>query len=163
MVDKYAERIKGVYDLYSMPGIYPVPLLDFAQTLGYKVRDFVLTAENRHISGAVMYKEKIILLNPSEYEKRRNFTLAHELGHIILGHGADRDNEYDTRETVWNPKKDSREYEADELAAELLMPEAEFKKLWNEYKNVPELADAFEVSIMAAKKRLDKLGIDYER
>ena len=78
----------------------PEPLLDFAQTLGYKVRDFVLIAAKRHISGTVMYKDKIILLNPSEYEKRRNFTLAHELGHIMLGHGADRDSEYDTRETV---------------------------------------------------------------
>ncbi len=163
MADKYTERIKRVYDKYSMPMVYPVPLLDFAQTLGYEVRDFVLTPENRNISGAVMYKDKRILLNPSEYEKRRNFTLAHELGHIILGHGRDRDSEYDTRETVWNPEKNSREYAADELAAELLMPEEEFKKLWTAYGNVPELADAFEVSIMAAKKRLDRLGIKYER
>lgn len=162
MPDRYTELIKGVYDKYSMPMVYPVPLLDFAQTLGYEVRDFVLTAENRNISGAVMYNDKKILLNPSEYEKRRNFTLAHELGHIILGHGRDRESEYDTRETVWNPEKDPHEYAADELAAELLMPEEEFRKLWMECKDVPELADAFEVSIMAAKKRLEKLGIKYK-
>ena len=127
------------------------------------VSNFVLTSENRSISGAVKYKEKQILLNPSEYERRKNFTLAHELGHIILVHGIYCDDEYDTRETVWNPEKGTREYDAAELAAELLMPEDEFRRQWENCQYVPEIADSFEVSIMTAKKRLDRLGIKYER
>ena len=161
MVDRYQDRIRGVYDAHSMPIVYPVPLIGVAEALGYIVRDFVLTPENRSISGAVMYKEKKILLNPSEYERRKNFTLAHELGHIILGHGKDRDSEYDTRDTIWNSDKNSREYDVYELATELMMPAKEFLKEWERCHDVAELADTFQVLIIEAKKRLDMLGINF--
>lgn len=161
MVDRYQDRIRGVYDAHSMPIVYPVPLICVAEALGYKVRDFVLTPENRHISGVTFYKKKEILINPCEYEKRRNFTLAHELGHIILGHWKDDDSEYDTRETVWDPEKGTREYDAYELATELLMPEDEFRREWERCHDVAELADTFQVLISEAKKRLDMLGINF--
>ena len=52
--------------------------------------------------------------------------MAHELGHILLGHCDDCTDEYDTRDDINNPKQGTREYDANEFATELLMPEKEF-------------------------------------
>ncbi len=54
-------------------------------------------------------RRAVILLGPSERPGRRRFTLAHELGHVLLEHDGDGD---------------AREREANAFAAELLMPRA---------------------------------------
>ena len=72
--------------------MYPVPLDDIVRCIGYKVDFFEVTIENEHISGAVYYNDKQIWLNPNDIIKRRNFTLAHELGHILLWHEKDSQN-----------------------------------------------------------------------
>lgn len=84
----------------------------------------------------------LVLYNADIPLTRRRFTLAHELGHIYLGHEDDADEQ---------------EREADRFAAQLLMPRIlvdQLVRLWG--KNLPaeELAAVFGVSHAAAKNRL---------
>jgi len=72
---------------------------------------------------------RTIFLNPELYEPRLNWHFCHELAHIILGHSLDsisRQNEKD----------------ADEYAAELMLPETDFRPLVNSISLV-ELKETF--------------------
>lgn len=158
-MDRFASKIEDMYKTYGIKKTIPTPLTAIAQALGYAVKYFLLNAENRHISGVTFYKEKEILINPDEYGRRYSFTLAHELGHILLGHSGDCEDEYDTRDDVNNPHQGAREYDANEFAAELLMPAKEFTEEWDKCKDVAQLAEMFDVSITATKVRLKKLGV----
>ena len=53
---------------------------------------------------------------------RKRFSIAHELGHVVLGHTNIKNNDYD------HESKDCRELEANEFAAELLVPFEFLKK-----------------------------------
>lgn len=62
----------------------------------------------------------VITLNETHPASRRRFTLAHELGHIVLGHESSIAAEDDERERL--------EREADAFASELLMPQADARR-----------------------------------
>lgn len=162
MVDKYADKINGLYKDYNIPQIYPVPLLEIVEALGYRAGYFIVNADNEDLAGATYYKEKRIFVSPIEFGGRYKFTLAHEIGHIVLGHDRDNEREYDTRAEIVAPEYKTREYEANEFAAELLMPAEKFKEVWENRKNTLELANFFDVTHAAAKVRMERLGIRYE-
>lgn len=82
----------------------------------------------------VLYNEDIIM------PERLRFTLAHEIGHIFLGHTCDCDAE---------------ESEANTFAAQLLMPWFTVKMLnHNYFADADAIAQMFGVSITAADRRL---------
>jgi len=60
---------------------------------------------------------RTIVLVDDLYPARKNFIFCHELAHILLGH------------SLRTTRRPSDEFEADRLAAELMLPEAEFKPL----------------------------------
>ena len=62
----------------------------------------------------------VITLNATHPASRRRFTLAHELGHIMLRHEASITADEDERERL--------EREADSFASELLMPKADARR-----------------------------------
>jgi len=121
-----------------------------------------------------------IWLNPAEnnYENRRRFTIAHEIGHYILhldkNEGSnkivDSKNSLSRSETYW----DSKEYEANNFAAQLLMPheliKKHGKKIIETYKGennvdkvpvnffIEQMSNLFKVSKQAMKYRLVNLG-----
>lgn len=122
----------------------------------------------------------VIWINPLEnrFPPRKRFTIAHEIGHLIKHIDPDVGiNEYiDTRKTL-NRKAsywDSKEYEANNFAAELLMPAGLLKeygaKIIAEYtrstgkKGVPidkfisRMAEKFNVSEQAMRYRLKNIG-----
>ena len=76
--------------------------------------------------------------------RRRRFTQAHELGHILLGHAGD------------GPQQ---EREADRFASALLMPAPVVFELWRRTgrRSAAELADWFFVTISAAETRTGML------
>ena len=83
--------------------------------------------------------------------RRCNFTLAHELGHVFCGH-------LDLPESVKSAERIRREdLEADEFAAELLMPER--MVLQSRFSSVSQLAEAFLVSEQACRRRLSNLKL----
>ena len=94
-----------------------------------------------NISGASMITEngkKIIVVNKDQPEKRKKFTVAHELGHLVLGHDTPLNTQdkaiANNNRQPKNPSQilfrddktsegsDWREIEANHFAASLLMP-----------------------------------------
>lgn len=111
------------------------------------------------ISGKVNYdferKKYIITVNQNHHENRRRFTIAHELGHYTLGHGAKEDVIYR------NGNSDPDEVEANAFAAEILMPKGAIHYLLFDkgINSVQELAHKFWVSEQAMIYRLRNLGL----
>ena len=93
-----------------------------------------------------------IALNKGMPDHRKNFTLAHEIGHYQL-HGTEL-------AYMKNCKRDYFHREADVFAAELCMPtemvKAEAKKWYNDYR---WLAQQFAVSETAMVRKMRELGI----
>lgn len=99
----------------------------------------------------------VIMFNPADSVKRQRFTIAHELGHYLLGHGhAFRDPSSHFSMSYYDP----REVDANQFAAEVLMPEVAVNVLVKQRKitDVSELARIFDVSVNAMSYRLKKLG-----
>ena len=141
-----------------------------------------------NISGASMTTKngkQIIVVNKNQPKKRKKFTGAHELGHLILNHDTSlntQDKAINTdEEKLKNPSQilfrddkasegsDWREIEANHFAASLLMPKEilnkEINKLIQKTSknylsecNVYELAEIFGVSAISMSIRLSRLG-----
>jgi len=89
-------------------------------------------------------------------ERRRRFTIAHEIGHYVLHESGPR---YERGGSV-NEAARWREREADTFAAELLMPEHMVRHaVLEEGADARRLADRFEVSVQAMSIRLRRLGL----
>lgn len=107
-----------------------------------------------------------ILLSPYQDEKRRRFTIAHELGHLFLHMG------YLTNKNLWAQQDENiyhrigsseKEYQANEFAAAFLMPQSIYLKKMNENVNgnkvnTSKIAEYFHVSVEAASNRGKFLG-----
>ncbi len=107
-----------------------------------------------HISGPLPK----IVVNMNEPETRRRFTVAHELGHYVLGHG-ERPRDGTRQFSALN--SDPIEAAANRFAAELLMPYKSVLELVTEkgITSVSRLADIYKVSEIAMKYRLKNLGL----
>jgi|SRR5919202_769625 Zn-dependent peptidase ImmA (M78 family) len=169
-IEEIVERILHQTNSYTIP----VPVFQVAGELGLQVlkHDF-----GPDISGVLIQKSgtSTIGYNSENSEKRQRFTVAHEIGHFILGHQREgmfvdnakkhfsiifRDNNSSTGEIL-------QEREANAFAAALLMP----KPLLLDYINrvnfdlsdgenlILELATSFEVSTQAMAYRLANLGV----
>mgnify|MGYP004500543549 CR=1 FL=1 len=99
--------------------------------------------------------------------ERRNFTVAHEIGHLFLHMG------YRTNPELWKSVSDDlvynrsgqsdEEYQANEFAAAFLMPEDTFVEILNKNSNgntvnMASVANYFGVSVEAAVTRGKWLG-----
>ncbi len=97
-----------------------------------------------------------IVLRGYSDEHRRRFTIAHEIGHFVLH--AERVGP--ERGGGVNAAWQAQEREADQFAAELLMPEPLVRQAVVEQgADVDRLADRFDVSRQAMKTRLRRLGL----
>lgn len=137
----------------------PVDVEGLALALGTGVRSAYLPP---NISGMIRkvnddYFE--ITANATHPETRRRFTIAHEIGHFVLhrsliGDGNVDDAAYRSDGSVTNnrigPKEEA---EANQFAANLLMPSAFIKKLRSKF-SPDDLAAKFNVSKGAMKIRL---------
>jgi predicted transcriptional regulator len=98
-----------------------------------------------------------IVLRGATSQQRRRFTIAHEVGHFVLHpqrlaplRGGDPGN------AAWQ----QQEREADQFAAELLMPEELVREAVVRHgPDAVRLADRFEVSRAAMQTRLSRLGL----
>lgn len=99
-----------------------------------------------------------ILVSSAMALVRQRFTLAHEFGHHILGHGSLVDDDSTLRDFTRDPK----EVQANYFAAEFLAPERAVIN-WMEAHGKPDVdlevvvrvADAFGISAAAARIRLE--------
>ncbi len=136
------------------------PLTDFAKRLenhGIIIHSFDFETEKVDaLSDITPHGRKIIFLNNRMPNDRIRFSLAHELGHIIM-HLDDTKNIDKNRDI---------ENEADKFASQLLMPEDEIKpQLYNlNINKLMALKQRWYVSMRALIKRALDLGtISYEQ
>ncbi|PPD18936.1 MAG: hypothetical protein CTY24_12090 [Methylobacter sp.] len=158
----------------------PINVDNIATELGILVEsDFSL--ELKDIVGEIFFKAgtPIVKINPiqNSYSPRRRFTLAHEIGHFCLHSAKSKKGFVDSQKTMSRTESywDSYESEANNFAAQLLMPKSlildEGQKIINMYKEktgekgipvqqfVEAMADKFEVSSKAMDYRLKNIGI----
>lgn len=96
---------------------------------------------------------KVIVLQATGNWFRENWSLAHELGHLVADHHAD---------DLTPAERDHHELEANSFAAELLLPEQWIQTFNWDAITETELADLvwdFGVSTDALSRRLDRLNI----
>lgn len=158
------EKAHGILKMYRILES-PVNVTDIAGKLGFSIVSFpfpdTISAVIRIDNG-----KKIIGVNQKHPETRQRFSIAHELGHYLSGHEnfsheheifVDRDKKY------LDPHHRDEE-EADEFAAELLMPEPMLKKDVLENKlNASTLAQKYNVSEQAMWIQLINLKLAVEQ
>lgn len=97
-----------------------------------------------------------IIYDDSVSTERARFTVAHELGHIFLGHES-----LLSRNTIYEKEKPDEETEADIFASRLLSPAC---VLWGlDLHNAEEIAKACSISYTAASIRAERMKILYKR
>ncbi|MCX6743115.1 MAG: ImmA/IrrE family metallo-endopeptidase [Candidatus Parcubacteria bacterium] len=135
----------------------PIPLEKVANFFTIKVVPYKNFPEN--ISGTIVNEDGFIAIgiNSNKPITRQRFTIAHELGHFLLNHDIGSkliDENFD--------KPINIEMEANDFAAELLMPRDFLKKDIEEKKfniNIPDLAKRYNVSEQAMSVRLLRTGL----
>lgn len=159
MVMRAAESVLRSY----WNGLLPVKPDVIAEKMGIEVRPLDPSWDSRlsGIAETTPYGVKIIGYNPNDYHGRIRFTIAHELGHHVLGHTAkngtcyrDTPDNYSSHEDKW------LELDANKFAAEILMPH-DAVRVMIERKGISdtyELARIFDVSEPAMYWRLKNLN-----
>lgn len=128
---------------------------------------FSLTCIERQLdselSGMSFVREGIryVVVNSEHHLNRKRFTIAHEIAHHVLHSDyLEKNVHVDTavlrRDELSSEGVYSKEIEANSFAAELLMPQAEVKKLTS-----IDLADEDEVSQAAAKFGVSATALTY--
>lgn len=133
-------------------------VVNIAKGLGFIVYDACF--KDRQIAGKVVDNKttRAIYVNKDDIPARKRFTVAHEIGHIILHHPLNEKpfEKIDYRGA--NSTFDRKEWEANRFAAALLMPKDESKIIWEQTYDIDDFADRMGVSKVAAAIRLETLG-----
>lgn len=145
----------------------PVPVERIARHMDAQLRFEPFEGK---ISG-LLFQENgrvIIGVNALHARTRQRFTIAHELGHMALGHVGlhiDRGFRILLRDEVSSQATNPEEIAANTFAAELLMPATlirqDFSEIGAEYDDeqlVQRLAERYRVSLQAMMFRLTNLG-----
>lgn len=163
--DEEARRIFQKYHI-SQP---PVPIEDIAMAEGAQI---VRQHSSGPESGFALREggKWIIGINTQTSRRRQRFSVAHELGHLLLHEGTliVSSVRIDLRDGVSSLGTDKQEIEANRFAAELLMPRqlvrsAASAKISEQISGrdelIAELAREFDVSNEAMGYRLINLGV----
>ncbi|MFI5115444.1 MAG: ImmA/IrrE family metallo-endopeptidase [Terriglobales bacterium] len=140
----------------------PYSPYDFAKSLGIKIEYREVDAEGVFAHGSVGKPRIFIPVphrdEPSWTERRRNFTIAHELGHYIIR----RTLSGYVAWSVFSDDDPEEEVLCDAFAAELLMPAFVIAKDLRDSASDPdsilELMDRYDVSLKSLLRRAVDLG-----
>lgn len=140
----------------------PVPVVKIARRFGVNiVKNSVHNWLKPYQSGISFVTESgewVIVYDDSDSYGRRRFTVAHELGHILLGHPLRQDTQHTRTINKTRPKIES---EADMFAMRILSPAC---VLWALDIHTPwDIADLCQISYTAAQARADRMKILYSR
>jgi len=138
----------------SWNGTVPVDPVAIAYSMGVRVFE----DPAYQTSGTLRQDNGVwsIHINPQQPLERKRFTVAHELGHLLLGHGP-RNREMETNYNIYN--FDPVERDANAFAAALLMPRDAVQHFVSNGYDLFSLAVQFSVSTQAMSIRLERLGI----
>jgi len=146
----------------------PVPVKKLARMKGAKIRYEPYEDNNQELSG-VLFREgdkKIIGVNSLHAPVRQRFTIAHEIGHLLLHTDdlfVDGTVQALSRDRKSRQATDRKEIDANQFAAALLMPKQFLVDRIQRGRTVNlsklyELAEEFRVSAEAMTFRLGNLG-----
>jgi len=138
-------------------GSSPIPVRKLAERCGVLVIDRQFEDA---LSGLIIEAAEgaVIAVNDEHAAVRQRFTIAHELGHHLLGHHDEFHIDVGGSEHGHPPGYDWRnERAANEFAAELLMPSRLVDQAHSSGRE--SLAQLFEVSALAMDYRLRNLGL----
>lgn len=155
--DKFSPSIDSFVDVHKI-----------AKKLGIEICEDKLDDD---VSGVLVMKNTVpfIFINEKQSENRQRFTIAHELGHYVVHHS---DWHVDKGKSIKIYNRDSKsssgeyleEIEANQFAAELLMPKENIDRFMAKQKitifdedSIEKLAEFLKVSIQALSIRLAKL------
>lgn len=144
--------------------VLPVRISDICRALGIRLRgysqsndllgstglfDICTETDGFTIGGMIFYNDIDCTIG------RQRFTVAHELGHVLLGHTPSRHN----REP--SPADNPKETAANVFASRLLAPAC---VLWGcGVTNAEQVAKLSDISLPAAQFRMERLMVLYER
>lgn len=103
-------------------------------------------------------KFQILLSNYTSMNRDR-FTIAHELGHYVLHYFIKAQKSPIGRMICTRAGEGRVEWEANWFAAGFLMPEPDFRRIYEELQDPETVADCFGVSLSAVKVRARNLGL----
>lgn len=133
----------------------PVPVEEIANAFGLEVVEFPF---HDKISGLLKKEQGVIGVNKGQHPVRRRFTIAHELGHFLLGHDIEKGIDETIDDSFDKPYPQERE--ANIFASALLMPsewmKESFKAQGSDLTKIDldKLAQTFGVSKQAMTIRL---------
>lgn len=143
----------------------PVELIAVTDYVGFRVEKFHPDREdNLTIAGFMSFNDKTIVLNANDSAKRRRFTCAHEVGHILLHEDHVREDGGDIvyrTEKLHDSENKTIEREANYFAGCLLMPKYLFTTEFDKnYGDIDSLSHLFGVSRNAVVIRISELNLN---
>lgn len=131
--------------------VLPIPVISLCTQAGIEVRYDALLSGSRNSGYTTVAADKpFILIDPEISAERKRFTIAHELGHIILGHVG----RYQLVAREPDPKDNPVEQAANVFASRLLAPAC---VLWGcRVKSPGEIARLCGISLTAAEYRYER-------
>ncbi|OIN09105.1 ImmA/IrrE family metallo-endopeptidase [Oceanisphaera psychrotolerans] len=140
--------------------LLPVRPADIARSLGMRID--VLDGPDLSGEAEIRDGQKVIKFNRNESTNRQRFTMAHEIGHHVLGHVTSSKSKHrDNAGSFSSGNNDWQEVQANRFAAALLMPKLAIETLvYREgMTNISRLAETLRVSEAAMYYRLKNLGM----
>lgn len=103
----------------------------------------------------------LVVLNPLRPKPRIRFTLAHEIGHVALGHCESDDLHMGSSSSISAPHMARLDREANIFAAELLMPEGHVREHVRKHGlDIRSLQAKYKVSKRVVECRLKEVGLN---
>ncbi|OZD79255.1 ImmA/IrrE family metallo-endopeptidase [Rhodococcus sp. 05-339-2] len=163
MLIKDAARLHAMeaLDTYWRGKPFPVDPFAIAESMGIRASARFLEEGTSGMVIAQLRTQPEIYVEASDTLPRQRFTCAHELGHFVERTKSTKNLKegfafIDKRTS----KTDAHEFYANEFAANLLMPEAEVRRMESRGSTLIRMAGHFAVSVPAMEVRLRRLGID---
>ena len=156
MEEAIAKRILDAH----WDNLLPIRPTDIARSLGMEIdvtNEFNLSGEAEIRDG-----QRIIKFNPNESANRQRFTMAHEIGHHVLGHVTPLTPRHrDNAGSFSSGDHDRQEVQANRFAAALLMPKLAIDTLvYREgITDISKLAEIMRVSEAAMYYRMKNLNM----
>ena len=135
-----------------------VDVAKIAKALGIEIKEINMPKGYEEVAGFYDKQNKIIYVEKNDPPQRKLFSIAHELGHVFLGHQHATVLYRITREDQKYPKEES---EANSFAAHLLMPDHMIHYYMDRYaltkSDYQKLANIFGVPVSSMKYTLERL------
>lgn len=166
MTDLLRNKIKQIVDVLIDVCSIEIPV-DLENLVGLLGGQITMSTEVSSAYGSVKRinnTDFIITVSPNQSKQRMRFTIAHELGHLFLHMGFP--SETSEKLEMYRIGASEQEYQANEFAACLLMPEKKFIKTVMQHSNqitgevnIKAIAQFFNVSEASVINRGKWLGI----